>query len=155
MIDMQTGAVTLQYDGSNNPVVHSYTINHLTTGFYYSVYVIAVDFNDISLPTPEAVFAVCLAPTHIDSPYFISATKTSITMGWTEPDYMGGCPLLTYALYVEVDGEYEETGSAEIRDRPYIVQHTVDSLADTGDFFNFKIEVHNEIGSVISLPTRF
>lgn len=98
LIEMATGKVSLQYDGSTNSDVLHFSIENLKTAAYYSVYVQAVNFNGISLESEEAVFAVCLAPTHIDSPYFISSTKTTLTMGWTKPEYTGGCPILSYAL---------------------------------------------------------
>jgi hypothetical protein len=100
MIELSTGEVTLEYDGSNNADIYHYWISHLVTNAYYSVYTVAVDFNGASLESEEAVFAVCLAPDHIDSPHFISATKTSLTMGWTKPAYTGGCPILSYALWM-------------------------------------------------------
>jgi hypothetical protein len=68
MIEIATGIVTLEYDGSKNPDIFTYSIPDLVTGAYYSVYVQAVDFNGWSLESESAVFVVCLAPTHIDSP---------------------------------------------------------------------------------------
>jgi len=83
MIEMATGIVTLPYDGSKNPDVYSASIQNLVTGAYYSFYVVAVDFNGESLESESAVFVVCLAPTHIDSPDYVSSTQTSFTLSWT------------------------------------------------------------------------
>ena len=95
----------------------------MITGNYYSFYVVAVDFNDVSEESEESVFVVCLTPTHIDSPYFISADQTSITMGWTKPGYLGGCPLLTYKLHMREPGEqhFSVVDESLIANRPYLV----------------------------------
>lgn len=83
MIEMATGIVTLPYDGSKNPDIFSASVQPLVTGAYYSFYVVAVDFNGESLESESSVFVVCLAPTHIDSPDYVSSTKTSFTLRWT------------------------------------------------------------------------
>jgi len=66
----------LAYDGSLNPTTFSYEIKSLETGAYYAFYVVAVDFNSVSQPSPETVASVCLTPDHIENPYFISASRT-------------------------------------------------------------------------------
>ena len=50
--------------------------------------------------------------------------------------------------FVEVDPEL-------IRDKPYLNQYTVSGLTLTGNFYSFKVEIMNEIGSVQSLPALF
>jgi hypothetical protein len=158
MIEIATGILTLEYDGSKNPDVYTYSIPDLLTGAYYSVYVQAVDFNGWSLESESAVFVVCLAPTHIDSPDYISSTKTSFTLSWTKPDYTGGCPVWSYAVYMhdgEVSSTYVQVDSELISDKPYLTEHTFEGLLLTGNFYNFKVEVINEIGSVTSLPAEF
>ena len=71
---------------------------------------------------------------------------------------MGGCPVWSYAVYMH-DGEaassYIEVDSIEIRNKPYITQHTFSGLTLIGNFYKFKVEVINEIGSVTSLPAEF
>jgi hypothetical protein len=153
LIEMATGIVSLQYDGSKNADVLHYTIDDLITAEYYSVYVQAVNYNGISLESEEAVFVVCLAPTHIDSPYFISSTGTSLTMGWTKPDYTGGCPIISYALLMQDPNavDFTEIDSETISDKPYLTEHTVSSLTEIGDFYKFKIQVINEIADITSL----
>jgi hypothetical protein len=134
-----------------------YSIDNLITAEYYSVYVQAVNYNGISLESETAVFVVCLAPTHIDSPYFISSTETSLTMGWTKPEYTGGCPILSYALLMQEPSatEFTEIDSVTISDKPYLTSHTVSSLTEIGDFYKFKIQVINEIGDTSSLEIEF
>jgi hypothetical protein len=60
MIELETGDVTLEYNGSKNPDILQFTIPNLITNAYYSVYVVAVDFNGVSLESEESVFVVCL-----------------------------------------------------------------------------------------------
>jgi hypothetical protein len=62
---------------------------------------------------------------------------------------LGGCPTLSYALYMNdgVNG-FIEVDSEQIRDKPYLNEHTVTGLTLTGNFYIFKVEIFNKIGSV-------
>lgn len=131
LIEISTGNVSLAYDGSSNSKITSYSIEGLITNAYYAVYVVAIDFNCESLNSEELVLPVCLAPTHIDSVYFISSTKTSLTLGWTKPDYTGGCPILSYAIYMNegnLNSAWVEVDAIKIRNKPYITSHTFEGL---------------------------
>ena len=130
-------------------------MQNLATGAYYSFYVKAVDYNGLSLESEPAVFAVCLKPTHIDRPNFVSSTETSITLSWTKPDYLGGCPLLGYNIYVHDGQQGSEFVEADpsIKNKPYLTQHTFEGLTEKGNVYRFKLEVINEIGSAFSLET--
>jgi len=103
------------------------------------------------------VFVVCLPPDHISAPYYISSTKTEITLGWTEPHDTGGCPILSYVLYMDSgDGSgFNEIDSDEITNKPYLKQHTVAGLTDTGSFYGFKIGAYNEIDEIVSLARSY
>jgi hypothetical protein len=155
MVEIATGEVSLVYNGARNPDVYTYSINNLITGAYYSVYVQAVNFNGVSHESEEAVFVVCLAPTHIDRPDYVTSTRSSFTLSWTKPDYTGGCPILSYAVYMH-DGEtgsvFAQQDQTDIENRPYITQHTFEGLSYTGNTYKWKVEVINEIGSIQSLP---
>lgn len=125
----------------------------MSTGDYYAFYVVAVDFNSVSEPSPETVAAVCLPPYHIENPHFISAQKTEITLGWKEPTDDGGCPILGYELLVNdgLGGDvFTAVDVAAIQNRPYITKWTVSGLTLTGNFYKFKIKVINEIDSLTS-----
>lgn len=54
----------------------------------------------------------------------------------------------------EVASSYVEVDSEKIRNKPYVTEHTFEGLSLTGNFYKFKVEVINEIGSVISLPIQ-
>ncbi len=72
--------------------------------------------------------------------------------------FLGGCPTLSYALYIN-DGlngtVFTEVEPLQIRNKPYLKKYTVENLNLTGNFYKFKIEIINEIGSVTSLDSKF
>jgi hypothetical protein len=70
------------------------------SGAYYGFFVKAVDFNTQSDSSEELVVSVCLAPTHLDSPVKHSTTTSTISLTWTTPEFLGGCPTLGFALYM-------------------------------------------------------
>ena len=129
MIDLSTGIVTLEYDGSNNSKILGFSVNNLVVGAYYSFYVYAKDFNGLSVESESVEFVVCLAPTHIYRPNYIESTTTSFTLSWTKPENMGGCPVLSYAIYMnESSGNFVEIDSLHIRNKPYLTKHTFEGL---------------------------
>ena len=98
-VELSTGLVSNVYSGDLNADTKSFLVTGLVTGDFYSFYVQSVNFNGASEQSEELVVAVCLAPTHIDSPFFISATKTTITLGWETHTFLGGCPTLGFKLH--------------------------------------------------------
>ena len=126
-------------------------ITNLTTGEYYSLFLQSVNFNGVSVPGLELVAPVCLAPNHIDSMEYISSTKNSITVGWDIPTYTGGCPILSFALYVDDGlgvGNFTEVDPNWIENKPYLTMYTVTGLNKLGNVYSFYIQVINEIGYV-------
>lgn len=82
MIELANGNHVLVYDGSLNSEVTSYLVQGLSTGSYYAFHVTSVNFNGESLPSDEMTAVVCLEPSHLEKPDFVSATKTSISLSW-------------------------------------------------------------------------
>jgi hypothetical protein len=156
MIEILTGQVTLEYDGSRNPDIFSHSVQNLQTAAKYSFYAVSVDFNGQSSESEEAELIVCLRPDHIDRPDYVESTKTSITVRWNRPTYTGGCPILTYRLWMDagLTGTFLDTDSSQILNKPYLTEHTITGLLLTGDYYDIKIEVVNDIGSAVSLPLR-
>jgi hypothetical protein len=72
---------------------------NLTTGSLYSFNVLAKNFNGFGENSDDLVSQICLAPTVIDTPLFVSATQSSISINWTSPLNTGGCPITSYELY--------------------------------------------------------
>lgn len=62
-----------------------------------------------------------MAPDHIDSPYRITSTKSTITVGWDTPEFLGGCPTLGYSLLMD-DGSsgFIEVDATLINNKPYL-----------------------------------
>ena len=111
----------------------------LTTGKAYSFYVQAINYNGLSLLSDEVSSLACLAPTNMPTPYLISSTTSSITVGWEPPMSDGGCPIYTYALYVN-DGLGNPptlTDDSQISGKPYLSSHTVIGLTQLGNPYQF------------------
>jgi hypothetical protein len=153
LIDLATGQVSLVYDGGSNPNIFTYHIQHLETAHDYSVYAVSRDFNGLSLESSEAVFTVCLQPAHIDRPYFVEATKSTITLAWEKPKETGGCPILSYHLLIKAptDSEFAVVDDSQIANKPYLTQHTVEGLSSVSEIYSFQIQVVNSIGSFTSM----
>ena len=138
MLEHGTGDVTLVFNGVNNADVKQYTVGGLNTGNYYSFFVEALNFNTVSEYSKELVVSVCLAPTHIDSPTKEATTESSISLVWTTPEFLGGCPTLGFALFMD-DGvsDFTEVDSEQIRNKPYLNSHTVSGLTLLGSTYKF------------------
>jgi len=90
--------------------------------------VVAINYNGIGEPSDETFAYSCLAPWGMAIPQYISSTKTTITISWRPPLLDGGCPIYTYALYV--DGTV--TDENVIFKKPYLQRHTVTGLTRLG-----------------------
>ena len=66
---------------------------------------------------------------------------------------MGGCPILTYELYMSTDGgtTYTIVDELWIKNKPFLTSHTISDLSNQGATYNFKLKVYNEVGSSESL----
>lgn len=95
-----TETYKLIYDGKYNPTTLAYDMQGLETGSTYAFYVVAVDFNSLSLPSFETVGSVYIAPDPINHPHYDSSTNTTITLKWDPPTDDGGCPILGYELLI-------------------------------------------------------
>jgi hypothetical protein len=139
-----SGQFTKIYDGSQNPDTLSYNVTGLTTGQSYSFYVIAVNYNGISpLQSNEKQALVCLGPSDISPPYYVSSTETSILVGWTSPKDSGGCPITSYFLFIN-DGlggaATTPVDAIQITGKPYLSQWDVTGLTQTGNPYLFSIK---------------
>jgi len=123
MTELGTGAARCVYDGSAHSERLFHNVTDLETGKRYSFAVVSVNANGVSEPSPELLAVVCVPPTGFPRPRRLSSTRNSVTLGWAAPSDTGGCPLLTYQLYVNdgVGGEtFLEIDAATLRDKPYL-----------------------------------
>mmetsp|Transcript_30242 Transcript_30242/g.29560 ORF Transcript_30242/g.29560 Transcript_30242/m.29560 type:complete len:364 (+) Transcript_30242:1022-2113(+) len=148
------GSYSLAYDGSLNSATLSYSVNNLNTGEYYSFYVVAVNYNGESPISSELQAPVCVAPQDLSPPYYIASTTSTITLGWTSPADDGGCPIITYELYMN-DGlggaTTTQVDPVSIDNKPYLTQFQVTTgLSLVGNPYNFNIRAYNELDYVES-----
>jgi len=132
MIKLGTGDSTIVYDGSENSERLFYNVTGLETGQRYTFSVVSVNFNGVSEPSDELVAVVCKPPKGFPRPQYVSSTKSSITISWQAPSDTGGCPLLTYELYMNDGlggGDFFGIDSQILEDRPYIIEHTITAEA--------------------------
>lgn len=116
MTELGTGTESLVYNGSANSERLFYNVTGLTTAQRYSFAVRSVNFNGVSEPSPELTVIICIPPYGFPKPYFVSATRNNVTVGWKSPTDDGGCPLQTYRMYLD-DKEIDAT---TLLNRPYI-----------------------------------
>jgi len=130
MIEIATGSTSLVYDGSYNPNILGFLVPNLVTGAYYSFFLKSVNFNGVSIESQSAVFSVCLAPQQIERPDYVSSTPNSITLSWKPPSFIGGCPILTYVMYMNdgTSSDFTEVDSSFLSNKPYITNHTFGGL---------------------------
>jgi large repetitive protein len=147
---------TLIYDGFNQPNVLTYNVTGLTTGSRYSFYFLAKNFNGYSGSSPESRWLVCLAPSGLDPPLFVSATKTTINLRWTPAKSDGGCPITSYDLEMYDSGTSTYipvtpfTSGAYEKIEPYVTSYTVTGLTDVDTAHIFKLKTTNAIGTIES-----
>ncbi len=95
-----------------------------------------------------------MKPKNVEPPFKIDTTKTSITVGWTEPD-SNGCPILGFELYRDTgssDAIIVPIDPANIALKPSLRQYPVSGLSPLSSTFRFKIRALNLAGYTESLP---
>ena len=95
----------MAYNGSTNSDKLFYNVANLQTQQRYAFYVHSVNFNGLSQGSPELNIIVCLPPANFERPHYISSTRNSVKIGWTKPKELGGCPLVTYKIFLRKDSE--------------------------------------------------
>ena len=84
------------YDGSDRPQILEARVEGLTTGESYEFLLYAVNYNEISDPSPVLQVSSCISPSQADAPTLVESTPDYITIKWTEPEDNGGCPISGY-----------------------------------------------------------
>ena len=146
MSEKGSGQFRKIYDGTTNKDTKFFNATGLVTGQAYSFYVVAINYNGVGEASDETFAFSCLAPWGMAIPKYVSSTKSSITISWRPPLLDGGCPIYTYALYL--DGVL--TDENVIYKKPYLQIHTVTGMTRLGEWYQFKIRAINEIDFVDS-----
>lgn len=120
----------------------------LVTGKAYSFYVEAISYNGVGQPSDETFAYACIAPWGMQQAQYVSSTKSQITIAWRPPILDGGCPIYTYALFV--NGIL--TDDNVINKRPYLQLHTITGLTQVGQQYSIKIRAYNDIDWIESDP---
>jgi len=144
-----------------NPNALQATVFGLTAGKLYSFRVYAVDFNGDSNPSDVYQIYACGLPRYFDAPRYLQSTQTSITIQWDEPKFDGGCPILDYEVYRDLDGTGKNWTVVNPKDSyprmdSNIRKFTCDrfpQLVSVGDEFVFKVVAINIQGSVESFTS--
>ena len=93
------GNFQLVLDGRNHPGLNYYLVEGLTTGESYRFKVEALNFNGAGPQSDDVIFWSCLPPRELLPPQFISSTQSSLTVDWTMPQILNGCPLVNFELF--------------------------------------------------------
>lgn len=154
MDDGYNGNFAVIYDGTGYPNTFSFIATNLITGLPYRFKVIAVNVNGDSQDGDSVTYYSCLNPRNVQTPYKISTTKTTITIGWHEPDN-NGCPILGFELYRDTgssDALSIKIDPASIDLKPSMRQYTIGPLAPLSATFRIKLRALNMNGYTDSIP---
>jgi len=76
----------------------SFAVTGLETGLPYRFYVKSLNVNGESDPSTQTTIYACIKPYANGKAFKIDATKTSITLGWSEP-ISNGCALTGFSIF--------------------------------------------------------
>ena len=160
MDDGLQGDFEVAYDGSTNPQVTTFQATGLVPARTYRFKVYAVDVNGPGVESGVASQIACVAPLGMALPVLEAVDRTTFTLAWDVPDFIGGCPIEGYEIYRD-DGANSEMnllveGAGVLADRPDLFRHeaTLDPSL-TGSTFHVKVVARNEIGSAESNGLQF
>lgn len=101
------------------------------------------------------IFA-CGVPSQPMPVFKISSTSTSLNVGWKEPEYDGGCPILGYNLMHDGGdgGDLDVQADASLLTNPYLHSKSLSPLT-TGALYRFNIIAINDEGTSTSSISAF
>lgn len=106
-----------------------------------------MNFNGAGPMTDAVQYWSCLPPKDLLPPRFVSATTTTLTVDWTMPKILNGCPLQQFDLYI-YDGVTQVFTETFM---PHISQATWTATgADTSKTFKFQVKATTSGGSITS-----
>lgn len=127
----------------------------MTTGNPYRFKVSALNINGESSQSNSATIYACLKPSNVRAPYRVSSTKTSIEIGWYEPE-SNGCSITGFAIYRDTGNNDDiviNVDASDVGDKPSLRSYEISSLTNTGSEYRFRIRAINDAGYTESSPT--
>jgi hypothetical protein len=68
---------------------------------FYRFYIVGYNFNGAGPASSYAFLMPCSLPSNFAKPFLLTNTQTSVTVGWNEPYTNGGCPIYSYAVFID------------------------------------------------------
>lgn len=144
-------------DLSSKPQTTKCTIGGLMTGNEYKFKVKAVGFNENGTESDEYTFRSCVAPTGFKAPTGVGTSNT-ITVSWLEPSNIGGCPIVSYAVFrnngdqTDPTTEVNSNFDVNFRNNPHLRTAAITSFpaSSEGKTFLFKIQAFTNDTSIYS-----
>jgi len=91
------------YDGSNLPGNLDYRVTadreNIIPGKAYRFKVAGINFNGEGPASASATLFMCLSPYNMTAPTYASSSSTSLTINWSPPVELNGCPISYYEVY--------------------------------------------------------
>jgi hypothetical protein len=100
--NVTTGGEYLAYDGSSIPTVTSFMVTGLISGNRYQFRATSINRVDESAKSPiSVVILAATVPSRPETPKFVAATSTSITVLLSAASDDGGSPVTHYMIYAD------------------------------------------------------
>ena len=159
MDDGLQGDFEVAYDGSINPQVTTFQATGLVPARTYRFKAYAVDVNGPGVESSATSQIACVAPLHMGLPVLEGVGRTTFTLAWDVPAFIGGCPIEGYEIYRD-DGAHGDidipVDAGPLAGGPDLFRGTatLDS-AWTGSTFHVKVVARNQIGTTESNGLQF
>lgn len=118
----------------------------------------ALNFNGEGPLSDVSELQPCTFPSSLPAPTISQQTETSIYLSWEEPVGYGGCPILSYHIYLTpVSSEsWTELHATDVNNKPLLRGFELDLSSETsGSYYRVKMGVANVIGEIHSDSVAF
>jgi hypothetical protein len=122
----------------------SFVVQGLRTGVAYNFKVAALNFNGHGPQSEEVTFYSCLPPKDILPPQIVTSSDSTLTIEWSEPRQLNGCPLQGFNIFVDDGTSESET---------FVLPHTnkFNILSSNSDrLYTVKVEAVTAAGRIMS-----
>lgn len=132
-------------DARNQPDTRRFLFEDVEPGRFYDFRYKAINLNLQSTYSDVLRVYTCETPSSPSKPSWITSSESSITFQYNPSEDDGGCPILSYTLYLD-DEEV-----LELKPYQHLIEFTqLPPSAALGDFFTFHVVVHTEYGQAAS-----